>query len=298
MGSKSVKTSILRGKRMRATRLSTSGAVVYGDRNSAVTEGFVSVAFTTNVEEVEAITMTNANGKNCVAEPATQNFTGYSLEQVFCNVDFGLFELITGQELVLDENGEPYGITESTEIKLEDVNWALEIWTGATVGNGYILVPRISGGIISDITVENAGINFTITGAATKGGNAWGKGPYKVETVAGVPSVLRTAMKANDHRRILAGATILNPPAEYPGTIPVLDPADPVITAVDAVVTGQTAALTPTPAGTDPVFYDFGDGEFDYAETGSYSHEYETSGTYTVSATRGGVTVSETVEIA
>lgn len=292
---KSMKPAILRGKMMRATRLSLTGAPVYGDNNSVVTEGFISVAMTTTLEEVEALVSTNAAGKNCIAEPATQNLTGFGVSAVFCNVDFTLFEMLTGQELVVDENGQAYGITESTEVKLADVNWGLELWTGAgDDGFGYVLLPRLSGGIISDITIENAAINFTISGMNSKP-NAWGAGPYFVETVSGVVSRLRKAMKKNDHRRIMV--VDVAPPTEYSGSLPLLDPTDAKITAITATPTGMVVAISATPTG-QPVFYDFGDGNWDYAETGAYSHTYAEAGTYVITGTSGGATVTQSVTVA
>jgi len=291
----SKKVSVLRGKAMRATRLSATGAPLYGDSNAVVTEGFISVAMTTLITETEAISQTNANGKECIGETAKSKFSGVGVEAVFCSVDFALFEMLTGQELVLDENGKAYGITESTEIDLDAVNWALEMWTGAGDAEyGYLLLPRLTGGVISDITVENAAINFTITGANTKP-NTWGAGPYAVETVGASPARLRVPMKKNDHRRIMV--VDIAPPVEYDGALPVLDPTDAPLTALTAPVTGKTAAITPTPSG-EPTFYDFGDGNWDYSETGAHSHTYLEGGTYTITAKRGLSTRTVTVTVA
>lgn len=301
---KSKSGSLIRGKRLRVTRLNGAGVPVIGADNAASTKGYVSVAYTTNIEEGEAITQPNANGETCITEPGTPSFNGFGAEALFCDVDFAVFEIMTGQPVVLNEDYDIVGITESTEISLADVNFALEVWTGASAKGtpsagsqgtfGYILTPYLSGGVISDITVENAAINFTITGMATKNGSGWGAGPYAVELLGGVPAPLRTRMKANDHRRIQI--VEVEPPMSYSGSIPVLDRSDAELTAVESLVSELSVSFTPTPEG-QPVFYDLGDGTWDYSETGAYTHEYEEAGDYTVRATSGGATVTETVTV-
>lgn len=291
----SKKVSFLRGRRMRATRLDASGRPVYGDNSVVVTKGFITVSYTTNTEEGEAISVTNAGGEVCVSEPSTPSFSGFGIEAEFCDVDFSLFEMLTGQEVVVDENGVAYGFTESTDVDLSAVNFALELWLGASTNAapsengqgffGYVLTPFLGGGTVGDISVENGAISFTITGMQTKNGSAWGRGPYNVELVGGTPSPLRTAMKANDHRRIII--TEVAPPAVISGSAPLLDPSGAALTGVTAETVGLTATLSPLPAGDDPMWYDFGDGTWDYAETGTYEHEYASPGTYTVTAHRG-----------
>jgi hypothetical protein len=294
----SKKVSFLRGKRMRVTVLDAAGRPVIGDSSVVSTKGVVSVSYTSNVEDGEAVSVPNMNGETCVSEPSTPAFTGFGVEIEFCEVDFALLEIVTGQEAYVDEDGQIIGITESTDVDLSAVNFALEMWLGSTNPGeyGYVLTPFLSGGVIGDVTVENGAISFTVTGLQTKNGTAWGNGPYDVETVGGVAAPLRLPMKANDHRRIIT--TTVAPPAVYAGATPLLDPADPAITSVTATVTGKSASLAPVPAGTDPVWYDFGDDSWDYAETGSYTHVYEFSGEYTVTAHRGSSTATTTVTVA
>lgn len=301
---KSKSSSLIRGKRMRATRVNAAGQPLIGDNNSAVSRGFITVGYTTNIEEGEGISQPNANGEVCVSEPGTPSFNGFGVEAEFCDVDFAMFELITGQEVVLDENGVIVGMTESTDIVLSDVNFALEVWTGASAKTaasagsqgtfGYILTPFLSGGVVSDISIENAAITFTLTGMATKNGSGWAAGPYAVELVGGTPQELRTPLKVNDHRRIMI--VEVAPPSDYSGYLPVLDPNDPALTAITATATGLSVSIAPTPTG-QPVFYDLGDGNWDYAETGSYTHVYDAAGTYTITGTSGGATVTTSVTV-
>lgn len=283
--SKSAK--FLRGKRMRVTVLDIAGRPVIGDSSVVSTKGAVTIAYTTNTADGNAISVPNMNGDACLSEPATKQFTGFNVEIAFCDVDYALLEILTGQEAYVDANGVVIGITESTDVDLSAVNFALEAWLGSTTPGefGYVVTPFLSGGTIADVSVANDAISFTVTGLATKNGNAWGKGPYNVELVAGVPAPMRVALKANDHRRIFN--TEVAPPAIYSGATPLLDATDPALTGITATVTGDSVDFAPLPAGTDPVWYDFGDETWDYAETGSYTHVYAGAGTYEVIGHRG-----------
>lgn len=297
------KASFLRGKRMRITSLDTSGRPVFGDSAVVITKGFITLKMTTNTTASTAITVTNAGGEACVSEPTLTRLASFGVEADFCDVDFAAFEALTGQTVVLDANGLGVGITESTDTDLSLVRNAIELWTGSSSSNvasagatgefGYVLLPNVGGGVISDVAVADASITFTIKGMETKNGTAWGAGPHKVELVAGVPAVLSTPMKANDHRRVQI--VEVAPPATYVGAIPLLDPSAPAITSVTGTVTVKSVAFAPTPAGATPVWYEFGDGTWDYSPTGSYTHVYATAGTWQVTAHRGSTSATTSV---
>ena len=294
---KSKNTSYLRGRRMRATVLDTAGAPVYGEDAVVTTKGFITVAYTTVTEEGEAITVTNAAGEACVAESATPTMNGFTVEATFCEVDYRLFEILTGQRVLLDDDGVAIGIAESTDVDLSTVNFALELWLGSKNPGeyGYVLTPFLRGGIIGDVTIENAAITFTVTGLVTRGGSGWGKGPYAVQTVGGVSAVLKDPVTAAEHRRWLS--VTVAPPAVKEGSTPLLDPTDVALTTLTTTPTLLSVAIAPTPAGTEPVTYDFGDGQWDYAATGSYTHVYATAGTYTITGQRGLSTVTKSVTV-
>lgn len=299
-------TAFLRGKRLRGTRLSQTGRPVYGDSSVVVSKGFVNLALTTNTEEGESIIRTNANGETCISATAAPSFTGVGVEAEFCNADFSFFEMATGQRIVLNDDGQAVGITESTDVDLGSVRFALEAWTGAEsseVGRegaegewGYVLLPNVGGGVLGDYTIENDAISFTLTGMQTKNAGAWGAGPYNVDLVGGVAAPLFDPMLPNDHRRLQI--VEIAPPDVYAGAIPLLDPAAPALTALTTTPTGLSVEIAPTPAGPDPVMYEFGDGQWDYAETGTYTHVYAAPGTYTITGRRGTSVVTKTVTVA
>lgn len=301
----SSRVSFLRGKRMRATLLNAAAQPLVGENSVVTTKGFVTLTMTSNTEEGEAINVVNAGGETCVTEAATPTWTGVAVEAEFCDVDFALFEMLTGQEVVLDANGDAIGITESTDVDLSAVKFALEMWMGASTtatpaaGSqgfyGYVLLPHLGGGVIGDVTLANGAITFTITGMQTKNGANWGAGPHKVQLVAGVPAYLSTPMKANDHRRIMI--VEVAPPTVYAGSTPLLSASDAVITDFTMTKTGLSVAFAPTPAGSAPMFYDFGDGTWDYTANGSYTHVYAANGTYTVIGKRGPSTITKTLTL-
>lgn len=182
--------SLVKGRRIRVTKLDGCGRPVFGECSQAVSKGFISVAFTANTLDTDEINVTNAAGERCVYEPAETSLTGYTLEIQFCEVDPELFSLVTGQPVTFDAGGTNVnGFDIDTQTSLTAGGFALELWAGAantdacaTEGAqgafGYLLIPFLKGGIVGDFTVENGAVTFTLTGASTRDGNSWGFGPY------------------------------------------------------------------------------------------------------------------------
>jgi hypothetical protein len=302
--------SPVRGRAMRVTRLDGCGRPVYGEESVGVSDGFVSVSFTANSDEGEEINVTNAAGKTCVREVPCPTFLGYGVEIEFCNVDPALFAILTGQEAELDEEGYAVGFRVNSDVSACNSGFALELWTGVpgvactddtsadAVPGGYLLLPYLQGGIFGDFTIENDAISFTVTGAQTKTGSGWGTGPYDVIRSGGNPAPLDSPIASGDH--LLVRYTDVAPPPAFCGTAPLLDPDDAVLTSVTATPgAGNTATFSPTPAGTDPWYVDFGDGTWEYEPAGTdITHTYPGPGTYTVTAYRGSSTVTTTVTAA
>lgn len=291
--------TFVRGRVARVTRLDACARPVYGEYGHAKTDGVITANFTANSSETAEINVTNFAGNRCVFEPSLPELNGYSVDLTFCNVDPDLFNIITGQPLVFNENGDAVGIEVDTKIKLTDQGFALEVFMGSVGADacedpnaqgefGYLLLPRLQGGILGDFVVENGAVSFNITGAATRDGNAWGSGPYAVEMVAGVAAPLFQPVSKTAALRMMT--TTVSPPTPECGARPLLDPTEPAITAIDATATGLEVDFTTTPVSTGPVWWDFGDGTWDYvAAPGAASHIYEAAGTYTVLASQNGV---------
>jgi hypothetical protein len=302
--------SLVKGRRIRVTRLDSCGRPIYGDDSQVVSKGFISVAFTANTTESDEINVTNAAGETCVYEAAVTSLVGYGLEIAFCEVDPELFALVTGQPVVLGADGNTViGFDVDTKISLDNSNFALELWAGSPTGDacstegaqgayGYLLLPFLKGGILGDFTVENGAVTFTLTGANTSEGNSWGVGPYDDimldNSATPAPGPMATPVSTSIALRTIV--TDLAPPEAACGARPLLDPSITPITSAAATVTGLSAALTVTPPSAGPVQWDFGDGTWDYVDApGDTTHVYDTAGTYQVRASNNGTWITTPV---
>ena len=253
---------LVRGRIMRVTRVDGCCAPAYGPDNQVVTDGFVSVALTANVNDAEEITVVNANGKTCVRDPGCPEFLGYGVEIVFCEVSPCLFSIVTGQPVVLDAAGNIVGFRMNSSVSVCDTGFALEVWMGvpgvACKGDagayGYLLLPCLQGGVIGDFTIENAAITFTVQGASTKDGNGWGVGPYNVvgdgnSSTPGPAQPLPNPLDPDDH--LYAVFTTIAPPAPTGGCVELLPPGAAAITA--DITLGLTGPPGTNPAGSAEV---------------------------------------------
>lgn len=241
---------LVRGRTMRVTQLNGCGIPIPGtDPKSgmAVTKGFVSVALTANISEPEEIEVKNAGGEVCVSDKGTPEFTGYNVDITFCNVMPCVFAMLTGQDVLTgykdgtdDTEADPViGFSMDTKKKASDSHFALELWArspaeaGCGVAanpdadpSGYLVLPFLKGGVIGDLTIENDAVSFTISGATTEDGNAWGVGPYNVlskntgtkaaPVYAGAK--MKDALTTTNHLGVLY--TTQAPPAETDGCVP------------------------------------------------------------------------------
>lgn len=299
--------SYVRGRVLRVTRLDSCGRVVYGPDSVVTSTGFVSVAYTANIDDGEEINLPNANGDRCVYVPAKPSFLGYTAEITFCNVDPDLFAMMTGQRVVTDAFGDVVGFTMDTSVSADDSAFALEVWAGSPSASGceegsagtfgYILLPFLQGGVVGDFTIENAEVTFTISNAATRDGNAWGVGPYDVVLdISSLPAPLPDPLTTTDHLYFIQ--TGVAPPEAQCGARPLLDPDAEPLTDVDAVATGLSVDFDPVPAGSDPWWVDFGDGTWDYEALGTtITHVYETEGSYDWTAYRNDSVIEGTVVV-
>lgn len=213
--------NMVRGRAMRVTRLDGCGRIKPAACSAIVSEGFVSIAFTANIDEGEEISVTNAGGKTCVRDAPIPRLINYSLTFTFCEVDPDLYAMMTGQSTVYDGAGNAVGFRVNTDVDPSDSGFALEVWSnvpgvvcgeGALDGTfGYTLLPFVQGGVIGDFTIENNAVTFTISNATTKSGGSWGTGPYDVVDDMGTPSPLLEAITSGDHLHVQL--TTVAPPA-------------------------------------------------------------------------------------
>lgn len=229
----------VRGKRIRITRLDHCGRVPNGGDPDAfvVSEGFISVQLSSTTEEGPEITERGITGAIVVNEKLPDSFKRMTMELTFAGVNPAMVPMVSNAEGYFDAAGDNAGFTLSEG---EINKWfAFELWTGISGvacdpdeedASGYMLLPFVNGGTIGDITVngENS-INFSMTGAYTKGGNAWGVGPYHVAyDDASAPGFLPTALSERTHYLMLR--TGLAAP-------PIADDLQPMVTAGTSTTT-------------------------------------------------------------
>lgn len=300
---------VVRGRRVRVTRVDNCGEVIYGEASQAVSKSFASVAYTANTLDSDGIDQRNADDSPGIYEEGRSRFASYSIEAVFNKVDPEFFSLVTKQRVYLDEDGNAIGFAINSDVDVYVEGIALELWAGAPEGNcdpnqtgveyGYFIAPFVKGFRLGDYTIENGAITFTLTGGVTQDGNGWGSGPYNVMRVGGVPAPLLTPLEAADHKLMIW--VDVPPPDIFTGWRPVMDPEATPISAIIAVEGSSPteADFTFTGASVAPVMIEFGDGEWDYVEAGTTgsSHTYAANGTYTATATTNGTKVSTPVVI-
>lgn len=221
------------GKRIRMTVVDECGNLPASGAEDmmVVTDGFISVALSAEVEDGTEIITKKADGSMCVNEMTASSFKRFTIEMEFCGVDPGSLSVSTNAEIYENYEAIAAGIVvpEGTINK----KFSLELWTGLSgeacasgeeEASGYMLLPFIQAGVLGDITIdgENA-VTFSMTGAYTKGGNAWGTGPYFVMADGVDPAVLPTPLDPLDH--LLLVRTGIAPPASVCGLQPFLPDA-------------------------------------------------------------------------
>ncbi len=221
------------GKRMRVIALDECGNVPASGTQDAmvVTDGFISVTLSAEVEDGTEIITKKADGSLCVNEMTNASFKRFTVETEYCGVDPGMLSLTTNAEVYENYDSDAAGIVvpEGTITK----KYSQELWTGLSgaacaegdeEASGYMLLPFVQAGVLGDLTVdgENA-VSFMSTGGFTKGGNNWGVGPFNVLDNIGTPSPLPTALDPLDH--LLLIETGIAPPASACGLVPFNPPA-------------------------------------------------------------------------
>lgn len=241
--------SLVRGYALRATRLDGCGSPVLGPDSTVATEGFISVGLTSNTEQGEAISVTNAAGKPCVLDEPQPKFVNFSVEVQFCGVNPELLAMMTGMPVRLNAAGdEIVGFSVNDDVDVTATGFGLEMWSkvpqdecdeSGEEAYGYMLLPFLKGGVLGDFSVENGAVNFTMTGARTKKGSQWGAGPYDVvRDETGQPGPLNEPVVTGDH--LITEVTTVAPP----------DVSDDSAAALGVAATGATAGTpgTATPA--------------------------------------------------
>jgi hypothetical protein len=191
------------GKRIRVSKMnSCCVAVTGGSCAEIITDGFISLNLSSEVEEGAEVITKNASGAVCVNTKAPDSFKRFTLEMEFCGVDPDLLAFMTNMTAYADYAGDKSGATVYEGVVAN--KFGLELWTGLAgdacptgvqEASGYIVLACVNAGVLGDITVdgENA-VSFSMTGAYTVSGNGWGKGLHNVVLNGQTPAKLPTAL--------------------------------------------------------------------------------------------------------
>ena len=287
------------GERMRVTAVDNLGRPKFGACSSVVTEGWVNVNVTAELDEGTEVNTTTASGLSCLAEKPCPQLKWLNVSMQFCLVDPDLAALINPTfKKLTDYKGDTVGWEESYDQSCTE-GIALEVWMKlsgyesddryAEGGWLYYLIPFISGGTIGDDEIGAAGLNLTLTGRTRKGTN-WGVGPYNdvqlnpspIPGGAPIKGPLLVPVAPNAPRRRFI--TEVRPPAALCGCQPLSNPDGPLVN-INEDTTDATRSTVRVDVGSGGAFrVDWGDGSAaqDVPANG-LTHKYQRRGTFNVS---------------
>lgn len=181
-------TSILKsikGKVVRLTRLDECGAAVVGSCTTLVSECFVSVTMSPEIEAGDEYLQKSAWGDLCINDRDYDRIKWINTTIEFAEINPDALDIIANATPVVssgDTIGATIGQTTNTAA------FALEVWTKrtgvdcATGSNqewGYFVLPYIRNGRLDgDITIENGVLTTSVMGMAFGAPASWGLGPY------------------------------------------------------------------------------------------------------------------------
>lgn len=208
--------TLIQGTRLRATLVDACGEPVAGACSTIVTDGFISVAMTDNVESPTEFKVKNAAGAYCINQRSLPLLNWIEVKISLCQVMPELFAMLSGSPTITDDSTPtPVKVGFGTDTDTyASASFALELWTNVGRGKGgacasgsaqygYMLLPWLIEGVLGGVTVENGPVNFELS-AVTADGNGWGVGPYNdvIKTRLGALSALRTPIPTTRHRHL------------------------------------------------------------------------------------------------
>lgn len=235
---------VVKGTRLRATRVDACGMPIAGPRSRVVTEGWISLQLSPQMREAEEIEQTNAEGRVCVSDRTPPERKWWNVTLELCKVDPCLFSMFTDWDLVTAWDGESVGFRDKKRVPA-DRGVALEVWTGvgsddtcevpttddilssdagSSLPYGYFVIPVTKEATLGDIEIGATAATFTLTGITAPGAR-WGRGPYNVvgTDVDNTPGRLLTPFKSDQHLHV--ERTTIAPPNAESGCCPLVLPS-------------------------------------------------------------------------
>jgi hypothetical protein len=219
----SICVSAIKGTVMRTIKLDTCGNPVTGAASSVVVEqGFISIKPSPQYEDGTEFTQKLANGLLCVNQKDAGQLKRVALDILMCVLDPDQIVQLTGARL--NTSGGVTGTGAFFNEQVINAHTSLEVWQlvsgrNACSVNGlqqyvYWAFPNVTNVQVKDWTVENATLNFGMSGETQGAGPLW----------AALPTVLPpsgylggSAFVAGDHYGY--NVTTVAPPAAGCGAV-------------------------------------------------------------------------------
>ncbi|AJD82611.1 major tail protein [Mycobacterium phage Neos5] len=209
---------VVRGIRMRATKVNSCGLPISGPANRIVTDGFVTFNIDPVLKDAEELSQTNAAGKECVTDRTPPERKWYNIQAELCGVNTGLITLLNGWPQILDYDDNPIGFRDQKEVD-DQFGVAFEVWTGGKSDDdcptptsdsifsapssglqyGYFLIAGKEF-TLGAINIGAQVSTFTLSGISIAIPH-WGRGPYNVAATdaSGTPGRLLEPMDEDSH---------------------------------------------------------------------------------------------------
>lgn len=224
---------VVKGVRLRATKVNSCGLPIQGPGNFVVTDGFVTVTLSPVMQEAEELEQKNAEGRTCVLDRTPPERKYYNLSVVLCQVNTCLISMFNGWEQELNYAGDAVGFRDQRTVE-SDYGVALELWTGgkadddcptpenddifsgASTGKSYgYLLSFGTEFVMGDLEIGASVSNFTLNGI-TFDGPQWGTGPWNVVPTDETGTPGRLLQPIGKNQQFLMQRTNVAPP-EIPG---------------------------------------------------------------------------------
>lgn len=228
------KFPVVKGLKMRATKVNSCGLPQAGPAAYAVTDAFVTVGWSPVMKDADELEQKNAEGRTCVLDRTPPERKYYTLTVTLCQANTCMISMFNSWVQELDWDGNPVGFRDQRRVE-SDFGVAVEVWTGGRAGsdcpaptNDEIFSSSGSGKVygyaltwgteftLGDIEIGASVVNFQLTGI-TFPAPQWGRGPWNVVSTdsSDTPGRLLTPVGAD--QQFLLQRTPVPPPDSTPG---------------------------------------------------------------------------------
>jgi hypothetical protein len=226
---------VVKGTKLRATKVNNCGLPQSGPANTVTTDGWVTSTISPVFQEAEELEQRNAEGRVCVLDRTPPERKYYNLTFVLCQVNTCLITLFSSWQQELDWDGEAVGFRDQRRVE-SDYGVALEMWTGGraaadcpTPSTDDIFAGSTSGRdygyfltfgtefVLGDIEIGAQVSTFTLTGISFPAPQ-WGRGPWNVVPIDNTGTAGRLLTPVGEDQQLIVLRTPIAPPDVTPGT--------------------------------------------------------------------------------